>query len=638
MFFQKNLKFSVYIKDNSGKNILTDKGLDTSAQTRTHYFYPICYENNAGYSIPQKVQGSKLVIDNDQEGDTEEKNIYYKFDFNFSADQFQRRGIEIFGFYHQVQQKNKKREIPNTNGRISLKVSENGFISKFNKYYANEFDGKYNLILNSNDTSSGDTSSGDTSSGDTSSEEKENTEWIKYATEIHVNRSNVQSGGTITLDKYAFMGQFERPPQPVGEVRLKAVGGNKKVYVNSFIKNSYDKSDDESCGESCDVYFTGLGIGLSYKDDSNSDSMSLNLSGIEKKLQDIKLAGSPYFDGDPIKTVMDYLSEYANFVYEFNNDFNCYSYDNDVLKTWTNNIEKVDYWIGRGRSWMMNGEAPCPRSVEFQRPAINFILGTTVFDAINQVCQKTNKTWFITKEGIIRIIDQNIYGIPINVAYSLSQQKPSFVLNSNQILDINLQPYFDNVYNQVITASLKGKRLGGDYTDVTKISNSLKNDNMVPNIRYTKLSYINDLKSDELTGKEKITNVNFPWSRFILNSELAILSEEEMDKVHDINCNQFGFATFTGGITIPGNSMLEIFDTIAINDSDNNNEDSFGIGVEKKSPELFFITNISHNYSSSSRVWTTTLQVTHIDSSFVEKTLSHFNDLTIWEDDPSEPN
>ena len=34
-------------------------------------------------------------------------------------------------------------------------------------------------------------------------------------------------------------------------------------------------------------------------------------------------------------------------------------------------------------SWMSKGGAPCPRSVEFQRPSINFLLGTTVYEAIN---------------------------------------------------------------------------------------------------------------------------------------------------------------------------------------------------------------------------------------------------------------
>ena len=565
VFFQKNLKFSIYIKDNSGKNILTDNGIDTSKTTRTHYLYPIYYENNTGYTIPKKVRGEKIIMDNDNQNDKEEKNIYYKFDFNFSATKFQRRGIEIFGFYHQVQQKGKKRDVQNNNGRIQLKSSENGFVSKFNENY-----NSYEKILNTNT----------------------NIGWIKYATEISVNRSNTQSGGTINLDKYAMIGQFERPPQPIGEIRLKAVGGNEKLYAT--IKDN--------------VYFTGIGIGLSYTDSSQSDSMTLNLSGIEKKLQDIKLAGSPYFDGDPIKTVMDYLSEYANFPYEFNSDFNKYILNGE---TW----QKSTTIIKGTPSWMQGENAPCPRSVEFQRPAINFLLGTTVYEAINQVCQKTNKTWFITKEGIVRIVDQNVYGIPMNVVYSLKNKNPSLRLNSNQILNISLNPYFENVHNQIVTASLKGKRMGGDYTDVSKMSNLLNTDNMIPNVRYTKLKYA----GDGVGHDGKVTNVNFPWSRMIVNNELAILSEEEMDKVHAVNCNQFAFATFTGGITIPGNALLEIFDTISIDDSE----------------EIFFITNINHSYNSSSRVWTTTLQVTHIDSSFVNNTSSYFNLLTLFPSDPS---
>ena len=485
-------------------------------------------------------KGKKVILDNADSDDESEQNVYYRFDFEFNSEskKFQRRGIEIFGFFHRVLVENKTREMENTNGRIELSPSENGFVDKFIKNY--------------NDTYS--------------LKEFEESNWIKYATEINVNRSNTQSGGTITLDKYAMLGQFEHPPQPVGEVRLKAVGGNKKVYRNNE-----------------DVYFTGLGIGISYQDTSQADSMTLNLSGIERKLQDVKLAGSPYFDGDPISNVMSYLSEYANFHYEFKNSFNQYSYNED------GRLLKQSYNVEVTPKWMEGADAPCPRSVEFQRPAINFLLGTSVYEAISQVCEKTNKTFFITKEGIVRIIDQNIYGVPVNIAYSLSKKTPSLKLNSNQILNISLQPYMDNVYNQVVTASLKGKRKGTNFPTL------LNTDDMMPNVLYNKLT----------NG-----NVNFPWSKMIVQNEMAILSLEEAKKVHEINCTQFNFATFTGGITIPGNADLEIFDTVQIDDH----------------PEIFYITNINHSYSSSSRVWTTSLQVTHISDVFANLKLTLFPD------------
>lgn len=544
VFFQKSLKFSLYIKDNSGKNISTQMDAVLQNSTRQHFLYPICYLNNTDYSVPEEVEGKKIILKNEDSENTEEENVYYRFDFDFTskAGLFQRRGIEIFGFFHRVTVENKTREMENTNGRIELNKSEFGFSEMFNKNYDN-----YNKIF----------------------EKESNTSWIDFATDMNVNRSPEQSGGTITLDKYAMIGQFEKPPQPVGEVRLKAIGGNKMVYRNNE-----------------DVYFTGIGIGISYQDTSQADTMTLNLSGIEKKLQEVKLAGSPFFDGDPIETVMDYLSEYANFQYEFDNDFNEYTYDELGV------LSKSSVTPNVYPNWMKNEKAPCPRSVEFKRPAINFLLGTTVYEAIKQVCEKTNKTFFITKEGIVRIVDQNIYGVPVNIAYSISKKKPSLKLNSNQILNISLQPYVENVYNQVVTASLKGKRKGTNFPTL------LNTDDMMPNVLYKKIE----------NG-----NIKFPWSRMIVKNEMAILSPEEAEKVHAVNCNQFTFATFTGGITIPGNSDLEIFDTVSIDDSD----------------EIFYITNINHSYNSSSRVWNTSLQVTHIDKTF--STL----ELTIFPDNPN---
>ena len=134
---------------------------------------------------------------------------------------------------------------------------------------------------------------------------------------------------------------------------------------------------------------------------------------------------------------------------------------------------------------------------------------------------------------------------------------------------------------------------------------------MLPNILYNKIP-----SSDEDNNDLK-SNVTFPWSRLIVNNENAILSPEEAKKVHAINCSQYAYATFSGGIQIPGNADLEIFDTISIDDSD----------------EIFYITGISHSYSSSSRVWTTSLQITHIPEQLADLRLTLFTDNPNKRDD-----
>ena len=486
-----------------------------------------------------------------------------KKDFSFDAELYQRRGMELFGFFHQVVGKNKTREMPNYNGRINIGkdgVYNDGFVERFNKRFGSVYEMPLNNPLSFSE--------------DSDFAGSYNTDWIEYATEISVNRSSTQTGGSISLDKYAMIGQRTHPKQPIGEVRLKAIGGkvnkNDTTNVNTYVNLANGYEDGV-------VYFTGLGIGLSYQDGESSDVMTLNLSGIEQKLQDIKLAGSPYFDGDPISVVMDYLSQYGNFHYEFNSNINIYEKIDEKTGKYSIGAQEVTV----EPKWMAGNVAPCPRSVEFQRPAINFLLGTTVWEAIQQVCQKTNKTPFVTKEGVVRIVDNNVYGVPMNIAQSLSDNKPSFVIDSDQILNINLQPYTDNVYNQVITASLKGKRKGGEFPSL-----QLNEKDMMPNIMYDKLTDGNFL---------------YPWSRMIVNNEMAILSKDELDKVHAINKSQFSRATFTGGITIPGNSLLEIFDTIQISED---------------TTKMFYITGINHNYNSATRVWTTSLQVTYLDNEF----------------------
>ena len=244
VFFQKNLKFSLYIKDNYGRNTPVDVGSSLQSKTRNHYLYPIYFSNDTNYSCPDYVKGVKVVIDNEESNDENDKDVYYRFDLEFCHEQtnssdntYPRRGIEIFGFFHRVKVGNTKREIENKNGKISLKPSNNGFSEKFNLNYK-----KYNEILKISN---------------------ENLDWIKFATDISVNRSAEQSGGRISLDKYAFLGQFETPPQPVGEIRLKAVGGNKNVYIGTEIEEFNDEESSNDSENSGTVYFTGVGVGMS---------------------------------------------------------------------------------------------------------------------------------------------------------------------------------------------------------------------------------------------------------------------------------------------------------------------------------------------------------------------------------------
>jgi hypothetical protein len=129
----------------------------------------------------------------------------------------------------------------------------------------------------------------------------------------------------------------------------------------------------------------------------------------------------------------------------------------------------------------------------------------------------------------------------------------------------------------------------------------MNTDDMIPNIFYDTIP----------------NNINIPWSRIIVNNEMAILTEKEARKIHEVNKSQFSCSTFSGGITIPGNSVLEIFDTIQIVENDGETPIKINEGSNEESP-LFFITGISHNYESSTKMWTTSLQLTYLDNTFIE--------------------
>lgn len=538
VFFQKKLSFSVFIRDDSGANIISMESVNptelSDELTYDHYMYPIYYDNDSGYTKPNKVIGKKLVL-KESDGTDKEEQVYYRFDFNFNSDKYQRRGIEIFGFIHQTKTRHKPRTIDNDNGRIKdLDSSNNGAVKKFNSNHPN-----YNSVIVNEEIHGG-----------------EEQGWIKYATSINVNRSSDQTGGQIVLDKYAFIGQFDKIPQPVGEVRLRALGGNTKAY-------KMGSGEGSNGGEGSDVFFTGIGFGIGHSDSSNSDTMDLTLHGIEKKLQDIKLINAPFFDGDPVGDVADYLAAFANI--------------------------QIDFYTkgGSGPSWMEGRNAPLPRSSEFSSPNVNFQLGMPVFEAFNEICEKTNKLCFFDRFGTLIIMDQNIYGVPIKVASALNSGNADWNLDSEQIISVNLQPNFTNVYNQILTAGLRGTRKGG-------MTPFFDTENPVPLIEYSEVA------------KESI---EIPWSRFIVSNENGFFTRSEIQRIHSVNKCQFTHYQLSGSLTIPGNAEIELFDSVKID----NNEDFF-----------FYVTNINHNYQSSTRVWTTSLQLGWIDRSFGDTRLTLF--------------
>jgi hypothetical protein len=59
-------------------------------------------------------------------------------------------------------------------------------------------------------------------------------QWIHYATSANISHDQNGSQGSITIDKYAYMGQWAFPKQSMGGIRLKVTGGNKN-YIKTFV-------------------------------------------------------------------------------------------------------------------------------------------------------------------------------------------------------------------------------------------------------------------------------------------------------------------------------------------------------------------------------------------------------------------
>jgi hypothetical protein len=110
------------------------------------------------------------------------------------------------------------------------------------------------------------------------------------------------SSGSISLDKYGFAGQHAEVNQCIGAITIEAKGGY----------GTYPPIIGGSI-------FSGLAMGISDSVTADGATWTIPLIGLEKKMDDIALLNVPFFDGENLSTVTDFLCRYAGLVDDMSN-------------------------------------------------------------------------------------------------------------------------------------------------------------------------------------------------------------------------------------------------------------------------------------------------------------------------------
>lgn len=358
--------------------------------------------------------------------------------------------------------------------------------------------------------------------------------WIHYAMSININHSQDGSSGNIILDKYSLMGQDNFPAQSLGGIRLKLENGNKNfIKPNGDIVNS---NTDRS------FIFSGIATEIKHMDSFNSDTIDITLKGLQYKLEDIKLINAPFYDGDDLRTALRWLSKYSGIRIEVNK-YTAAEADNRRL----------------------------PVSSNFSKPAIMLPGGTPVLDGINNLCHSANHRFIIQPDGAGYVYEMSKeFSIPLVCKPGYAKATVIAEISNDNVMSIDVQPFYGNLYNVVISASLKGTNNTIEPPDAGETVTEIKLNQVVSHMT---------------------TEPDLPWSRVVAHNHKGYMSMKQLAERHEIDRIMSKRYWVNGSITIPGNANVWIYDQIKI----------FG--------QYFYVTDVNHTIDFTGKIFKTTLSI-----------------------------
>ena len=359
------------------------------------------------------------------------------------------------------------------------------------------------------------------------------TNWYDCITNVQTRVSLDGISGSITLDKYAMYTNLSTMPvQKIGAITLNAING---PYGSSANGNSV-------YGLGTSTFFKGFVLSASNSVSESNATISLQLCGMDKKLEDMKLVNCPFWDGDKLfgtgnDSIIQYFRNYTGCSLPFNASF-CNT-SQDAFRV--------------------------PASFNYQKPAVDFTLGTSCLQALRQLANMCNLQFVIQPNGVGYFYEMDDIGAPI----WLKNSSVVMSYSNSDIISFNIQPFLQNKFNTFLTMGYLVKNTPRGMVQPTQVS----------------------VSPGMLLDKVTPSGSNFPWSRIKTTAAPGYVTRAQLQKFHNAN-KKFGTADiYQGSVTVPGISCLALFDKISID------------GV------TYYITGVEQNIDLQAKIWTTNLSI-----------------------------
>ena len=529
----------------------TEWDYSNASAKSTYYFYPIvCATVSGGDEEDWKdlsagsAKGASRVAAVPYCNDDDRQETIYKVTFSFEANHKIRYPLEIFGAVAVCEKHDIAFEMPNGNGNFVTSMNGEGFSGKsFHDDSKNriklEFrnglsSGQFNAIPNA-------------------------------ITGVNCSFSLDDVSGDLDLDAYALNYDIRqlKQQQPVGSLCLDIV--NEHGEQNPL--------------------FRGYGMEVGVRNNGNSDSLSIQLAGVGRKLEDIKLVCCPFWDGDKLIDICRYIEALANIricmINGGHNPVTSYSQKKTIADGgWyseSNTIvtdRKINHPFFR-----------VPRSFDWRNPAVRFENNTSVLEALQRLGEYTGCKFVVEPDGCCVFYELNDMGYPFYVDNQPDSQ--AVVIYPSDIVSLDLTPDLDHKYNTIVTMGFLQRK--------DKHGKVLAEQNVEPGVFYTKIGKNTDGNGDAI--EEIAGDILFPWARVNVGTETGMFTNPELAEIHANRVKYSVSEIYKGNITVKGRTDINhIYQKIKVNG------------------EYFFVSTISHSIDTQGKTWTTSYGLTRFEA------------------------
>ena len=328
--------------------------------------------------------------------------------------------------------------------------------------------------------------------------------WQNAIQNVSVNWTQQGGTGTITLDRYALLNgdQLDIIKQKIGGISLDVSGG---IYTGEDYTYTPGR------------IFTGLATKMSFASSFNSDTITVTLQGIQRKLQDLKIVNAPYFDGDTVETVLSYFKCYAGI-----------------------NIETDA------------GQVLTPTSSNFGKPALDLKMGTSVLQGLKQLGHRTGCRLILQPDGGIDFRFQN----PTTAIPPPYGDKTN--IDVTEIIQFSIQPALNNLHNFLAIASYRQTKKG----------------NQIKFLGTQTMGFPANYKYGNLP-----TEPDIPWSRVTAEFIDTALDTVGLDNQWTKRSNKAKYYFLNVNVTILGHGDIDLYQKVTLPLTGEGKADYFVTGI-----------------------------------------------------------